>query len=125
MEINLNLIRATSTVHTLGFTSQFHKASLKRPYIIQRCDALSLSLWENTDSGLWAGQTAKPEKLDALKVDKDGFIFVPHVSRIKLLAIIQTQYAKSLQSDCKTTLLTHLTHRYKYQDQLETDTQCP
>ena len=112
METNLNLIRATSTVHRLGFTSEFRKASLKRPYIIQRCDALIFSVWENTDSGLWAGQAAKPEKLDALKVDKDGFIFVPHVSRTKLLAIIQTQYAKSLQSDYKTTLLTHLTHRY-------------
>ena len=90
MEVNVNVTRATSTIPSLGFTSQFRNASLQVPEIIRPGGVLKLSVWENTDNGLLTGPATNSAELNAVQVDADEYIFVPYAGRIRQPGIMQT-----------------------------------
>ena len=68
---------------SLGFSSSFTNASSLGSDTIQAGDVLSLTIWENVDDGLLAGQGANATVLSEVQVDGSGFIFVPYAGRVK------------------------------------------
>lgn len=75
--------RATAVVPPLGFTSAFKNASQLTSDTIRPGDVLGLTIWENVDDGLLAGETGNATQLDEVQVDSGGFIFVPYAGRVR------------------------------------------
>lgn len=74
---------AAGVTPALGFSSKFTNASTLGSDTIQAGDVLSLTIWENVDSPLLAGQGANATVLSEVQVDGSGFIFVPYAGRVK------------------------------------------
>lgn len=74
---------ATGVTPSLGFSSRFTGAGTLGSDTIQAGDVLSLTIWENVDDGLLAGQGANATVLSEVQVDGSGFIFVPYAGRVK------------------------------------------
>lgn len=81
--VNDRVTRATSVVPTLGFTDAFKKASVLGSDVVRPGDTLGLTIWENVDDGLLAGETSSSTVIEEVQVDGSGFIFVPYAGRIK------------------------------------------
>jgi hypothetical protein len=58
-----------------------------------------LTIWENVDDALFAGQGTNFTSLEEVQVDVAGFIFVPMQDGSKPLEIRPRQSAKSSQTD--------------------------
>jgi polysaccharide export outer membrane protein len=74
---------AIGVTPSLGFSSNFTNADSIGSDTIQAGDVLSLTIWENVDDGLLAGQGANATILSEVQVDGSGFIFVPYAGRVK------------------------------------------
>ncbi|MFK7745976.1 MAG: polysaccharide biosynthesis/export family protein [Roseobacter sp.] len=83
VEVNDRVTRATAFVPALGFSDAFINAGQIGSDTIQPGDILGLTIWENVDDGLLAGQTQNATLLETVQVDGAGFIFVPYAGRIK------------------------------------------
>lgn len=75
--------RAIAVVPALGFSQAFKNAPSIGSDTIQAGDILGLTIWENVDDGLLAGDAQNSTALEMVQVDGDGFIFVPYAGRIK------------------------------------------
>lgn len=75
--------RAIAVTPTLGFPASFQNADTIGSDTIQAGDILGLTIWENVDDGLLAGEAQNSTLLETVQVDGDGFIFVPYAGRIK------------------------------------------
>jgi polysaccharide export outer membrane protein len=67
---------------TIAFPASFVEAPALAPDLIRPGDTLSFTIFENVDDGLFSRQ-AGAASIGALKVDEDGFIFVPYAGRIR------------------------------------------
>ncbi|MCB2135542.1 MAG: polysaccharide export protein [Rhodobacteraceae bacterium] len=74
---------ATAATPSLGFSSSFQNASVVGSDDIRPGDVLGLTIWENVDDGLLAGQGHNTTALTEIQVDGAGFIFVPYAGRIR------------------------------------------
>ena len=83
VSINDRVTRATSVQPVLGFTPEFLNAGLAGADTIRPGDTLGLSIWENVDDGLLAGEGGNTTDLNELQVDGQGFIFVPYAGRVR------------------------------------------
>lgn len=83
VSVNDRVTRATGVVPALGFSESFKNAGVIGSDIIRPGDTLGLTIWENVDDGLLAGETASSTILETVQVDGAGFIFVPYAGRIK------------------------------------------
>lgn len=81
--VNDRVTRATAVQPALGFTEDFKNAGLLGSDTIRAGDTLGLTIWENVDDGLLAGETSKQTVLEEVQVDGTGFIFVPYAGRIR------------------------------------------
>lgn len=81
--VNDRVTRATAVVEALGFSNAFKNAGTLDSDTIRPGDTLGLTIWENVDDGLLAGQAANSTALEEVQVDGAGFIFVPYAGRIK------------------------------------------
>ncbi|WP_045682195.1 MULTISPECIES: polysaccharide biosynthesis/export family protein [unclassified Roseovarius] len=81
--VNDRVTRATAVQPALGFTDEFRNAGLLGSDMISSGDTLGLTIWENVDDGLLAGEATNQTLLDEVQVDGSGFIFVPYAGRIK------------------------------------------
>lgn len=81
--VNDRVNAATAINQELGFSSAFQNAGVIGSDTISPGDVLSLTIWENVDDGLLAGQGANATVLSEVQVDGGGFIFVPYAGRIK------------------------------------------
>lgn len=84
------IVSVTNRVNTaagvspsLGFSNDFINAGTVGSDTIRAGDILSLTIWENVDDGLLAGQGANATVLSDVQVDGSGFIFVPYAGRVK------------------------------------------
>ena len=66
----------------LGFGAEFLNASLVPADGISAGDRVSVTVWENVDTGLLAGVGQKVTALEEIQVDEQGEIFVPYVGLI-------------------------------------------
>ena len=83
IEVNDRVTRATSVVPAFGFSDSFKNAGVLGSDTISPGDTLGLTIWENVDDGLLAGEAQNATLLEEVQVDGDGFIFVPYAGRIR------------------------------------------
>ena len=83
VEVNDRVTRATAVQPALGFTEDFKRAGLMGSDTIRPGDTLGLTIWENVDDGLLAGEATNQTVLEEVQVDGAGFIFVPYAGRIR------------------------------------------
>lgn len=83
IEVNDRVTAATAVVPALGFSDGFKSAAQLGSDTIRAGDTLGLTIWENVDDGLLAGDTSSATILEEVQVDGAGFIFVPYAGRIK------------------------------------------
>ncbi|MDA7426073.1 polysaccharide biosynthesis/export family protein [Thalassococcus lentus] len=83
ISVNDRVTRTTAVVPALGFSESFIRAGVVGSDTIRPGDTLGLTIWENVDDGLLAGETANATTLEEVQVDGSGFIFVPYAGRIK------------------------------------------
>ncbi|MEO0938954.1 MAG: polysaccharide biosynthesis/export family protein [Pseudomonadota bacterium] len=81
--VNDRVTRATAVTPALGFTDAFKNAATLGSDTIRPGDVLGLTIWENTDQGLLAGEGVNSTILEEVQVDGAGFIFVPYAGRIR------------------------------------------
>ncbi len=83
VSVNDRVTLATAVMPTVGFSDQFKKAPPLGSDVIRPGDVLGLTVWENVDDGLLAGEAQNATILDEVQVDGSGFIFVPYAGRIR------------------------------------------
>lgn len=83
VEVNDRVTRATAVVPAFGFSDGFMSAGVVGSDTISAGDTLGLTIWENVDDGLLAGQGLNATVLDEIQVDGSGHIFVPYAGRIR------------------------------------------
>lgn len=83
VSVNDRVTRATAVVPALGFSSGFQSAGVLTSDTIRPGDILGLTVWENVDDGLLAGEAANSTLLEEVQVDSAGFIFVPYAGRLR------------------------------------------
>ncbi len=83
ISVSDHVTRATALVPSLGFSDSFRKIGLVGSDVISPGDTLGLTIWENVDDALFAGQGTNSTSLEEMQVDGAGFIFVPYAGRIK------------------------------------------
>lgn len=83
VEVDDRVARATSSVPQYGFSPSFSSAQALTADTIRPGDVLGLTIWENVDDGLLAGETGSATALEEVQVDSDGFIFVPYAGRLR------------------------------------------
>ena len=83
ISVNDRVTRATAVQPALGFSEEFRNAGVMGSDTIRPGDVLGLTIWENVDDGLLAGEAANQTVLQEVQVDGSGFIFVPYAGRIR------------------------------------------
>ncbi len=83
VEVNDRVTRATAVQPALGFSEEFRNAGQLGSDTIRPGDVLGLTIWENVDDGLLAGEATNQTVLEEVQVDGSGFIFVPYAGRIR------------------------------------------
>lgn len=81
--VNDRVTRATAVVPALGFSGAFKSAGRLTSDTIRPGDVLGLTIWENVDDGLLAGEATNSTVLEEVQVDSAGFIFVPYAGRLR------------------------------------------
>ncbi|MCA0869648.1 polysaccharide biosynthesis/export family protein [Seohaeicola saemankumensis] len=81
--VNDRVTRATAVVPALGFSAAFQNAGTLTSDTIRPGDVLGLTVWENVDDGLLAGEGTNSTILEEVQVDSAGFIFVPYAGRVR------------------------------------------
>ncbi|MCE0506855.1 MULTISPECIES: polysaccharide biosynthesis/export family protein [unclassified Roseivivax] len=81
--VNDRVTRATAVVPSFGFSENFQNAGVVGSDVISPGDILGLTIWENVDDGLLAGEGVNATALEEVQVDGAGFIFVPYAGRIR------------------------------------------
>ncbi len=83
VSVNDRVTEATAVTPALGFSDEFRNAGLLGSDTIRPGDVLGLTIWENVDDGLLAGEAQNSTILEEVQVDGAGFIFVPYAGRIR------------------------------------------
>ena len=83
VSVNDRVTRATAVLPALGFSDRFKRAGLMGSDTISPGDTLGLTIYENVDDGLLAGEGVNASVLDEVQVDGAGFIFIPYAGRIR------------------------------------------
>jgi len=83
VSVNDRVTRATAVVPALGFSGSFQNAATLTSDTIRPGDVLGLTIWENVDDGLLAGEAQNSTLLEEVQVDSAGFIFVPYAGRLR------------------------------------------
>ena len=81
--VNDRVATAAGAVQPLGFSETFRNAAVLGSDTIRPGDTLGLTIWENVDDGLLAGEGLNSTILEEVQVDGSGFIFVPYAGRIR------------------------------------------
>jgi polysaccharide export outer membrane protein len=82
VRVSPSVARAASEDDPLGFSAAFLGAGVVPPDSIRAGDRVTVTVWENVDTGLLAGVGQKVTALDEIQVDSEGRIFVPYVGLI-------------------------------------------
>lgn len=99
VSVNDRVTRATAVVPALGFSETFTNASRLTSDVIRPGDVLGLTIWENVDDGLLAGEATKFTTLEEVQVDSAGFIFVPYAGRVRASGNTPEQLRKSITKE--------------------------
>ena len=98
VSVNDRVTRATAVVPALGFSSSFKNAQQLTSDTIRPGDVLGLTIWENVDDGLLAGEAQNSTILEEVQVDSAGFIFVPYAGRVRASGNTPNQLRETITS---------------------------
>ena len=98
VSVNDRVTRATAVVPALGFSQSFQSAGRLTSDTIRPGDVLGLTIWENVDDGLLAGDLANSTILEEVQVDSAGFIFVPYAGRLRAAGNTPNQLRETITS---------------------------
>ncbi len=96
--VNDRVTRATAVVPALGFSQSFQNAGTLTSDTIRPGDVLGLTVWENVDDGLLAGEGTNSTILEEVQVDSAGFIFVPYAGRVRASGNTPEQLRETITS---------------------------
>ncbi|NIZ63122.1 sugar ABC transporter substrate-binding protein [Sedimentitalea sp. CY04] len=96
VSVNDRVTRATAVVPALGFSQAFQSAGQLTSDTIRPGDVLGLTIWENVDDGLLAGEVSNSTVLEEVQVDSAGFIFVPYAGRVRASGNTPDQLRKTI-----------------------------
>jgi len=82
VRVNGSIAAASRSSEALGFGPEFLRAGTVSADMISPGDTLSVTVWENVDTGLLAGVGQRVAVLEQMQVDESGGIFVPYAGRI-------------------------------------------
>lgn len=83
VEVNQRVLAATSVTPALGFSHDFLSAQNASTEVIRPGDVIGLTIYENVEDGLLAGQGGTAALISDVQVDGAGFIFIPYAGRIR------------------------------------------
>ena len=83
VSVNDRVTRATAVIPSFGFPPGFLNAGVLGSDTIRPGDTLALTIYENVEEGLLAGEGVNASTLTDVQVDGSGFIFVPYAGRIR------------------------------------------
>ncbi len=83
VSVNDRVTRATAVSPGLGFNQAFQSAGIVGSDQIRPGDVLGITVWENVDQGILAGQGQNATALEEVQVDGQGFIFIPYAGRLQ------------------------------------------
>ena len=98
VSVNDRVTRATAVVPALGFSQAFQSAGQLTSDTIRPGDVLGLTIWENVDDGLLAGEATNSTILEEVQVDSAGFIFVPYAGRVRASGNTPEQLRETITS---------------------------
>lgn len=98
VSVNDRVTRATAVVPALGFSGSFKNATQLTSDTIRPGDVLGLTVWENVDDGLLAGEAQNSTVLEEVQVDSAGFIFVPYAGRVRAAGSTPNQLRETITS---------------------------
>lgn len=98
VSVNDRVTRATAVVPSLGFSQAFQSAGQLTSDTIRPGDVLGLTIWENVDDGLLAGEASNSTVLEEVQVDSAGFIFVPYAGRVRASGNTPDQLRETITS---------------------------
>ncbi|MEM6489453.1 MAG: polysaccharide biosynthesis/export family protein [Pseudomonadota bacterium] len=81
--VNAAVAAATRQEPALGFAAELQAAAPANVDRIARGDVLTITVWENSDTGLLNAAGIGPTSMPDVRVDSAGFIAVPYVGRVR------------------------------------------
>ncbi|MBB5515331.1 polysaccharide export outer membrane protein [Rubricella aquisinus] len=79
----------------LVLSPQFTSATIENIELIRPLDVLTITIWENTDTGLFGGLVG-PTVLAEKRVDLSGHVFIPQVGRLQVAGLTIEQLRQRL-----------------------------
>ncbi len=83
VNVDDSIMRVSNIQPELGFPNDFKRVGMVGSDIIRPGDVLGLTIWENVDDGLLAGQGQNSTILEEVQVDGAGNIFVPYAGKLR------------------------------------------
>ena len=104
-DLPFDVVRVTSAVTAAtridersGFTVYFTGAQAENTATVARGDVMAITVWENIDQGLQNPQGIGATPLPHVKVDENGFIFVPYVGLIHVAGRTLSQVRETIRA---------------------------
>lgn len=82
----------------LGFDEVFRETAVENTAMIADGDVLSITVWENSDTGLLSATGVGATVLPSVKVDERGFVHVPYVGRIRAAGRSMSQLRNAIRA---------------------------
>ena len=89
---------ATRIDERSGFTVTFTEARTENTATVAPGDVMAITVWENIDQGLLNPQGIGATPLPHVKVDEEGFIFVPYVGLIRAAGRTLAQLRETIRA---------------------------
>ncbi|MEM7497296.1 MAG: polysaccharide biosynthesis/export family protein [Pseudomonadota bacterium] len=83
VEVTPQVLAKARLDERLGFDPAFLGAAVENTSLVNRGDVLSITVWENSDTGLLNANGIGATVLPSVKVDERGFVHVPYVGRVR------------------------------------------
>lgn len=101
IEVTPAVTRLTRQEEALGFNAKFRKAAPEDTGLIASGDILSITVWENSDTGLLNAQGIGPTTLPQVRVDEQGFVHVPYVGAVRAAGRTMSQLRARIEAQLR------------------------
>ncbi|MEL6336647.1 MAG: polysaccharide biosynthesis/export family protein [Pseudomonadota bacterium] len=99
--VTADVTRLTRQEEALGFSRLFRDTSPEDTSRLAAGDVLSITVWENSETGLLNPQGIGPTTLPQIRVDPDGFVHVPYVGRVRASGRTMSQLRSRIEAQLR------------------------
>ncbi|MEO1315574.1 MAG: polysaccharide biosynthesis/export family protein [Pseudomonadota bacterium] len=97
VEVTPQVVAKARFDERLGFDAAFQETSVENTTLVNRGDVLSITVWENSDTGLLNESGIGATVLPSVKVDERGNVHVPYVGRVRAAGRSLSQLRSSIR----------------------------